>query len=65
MVNPVIIPASSLMIHLDHIGKFVAKGCVLDSEGEPNERPTRTSLIIKIDIEQGYIETLNSIYEIV
>ena len=48
-----------------YAGKFVAEGFVLDYEGEQNPFKTRTSLLVEVNIEKGYIETLNSIYWIV
>lgn len=45
-------------------GNFVAYGYRVLGDDEENES-IRTSKIIKIDIEAGTIETLNSIYEIV
>lgn len=65
MVNPEIIPATSLLDIPAHVGKFVAMGFMLHADGERHDFKTRTSLLVKIDIEAGYIETLNSIYRIV
>lgn len=65
MINPEIIPATTLMDIPEHVGKFVAMGFMLHADGERHEFKTRTSLLVKVDIEAGYIETLNSIYRIV
>lgn len=66
MVNPSIIPCMTLRPDCpQYAGKFVAEGFIVDYEGEQQQFKTRTSLLVKIDIEQGYFETLNSIYWIV
>lgn len=65
MINPKIILATSLMDIPEHCGKFVAKGIMLDRDGVPHENETRTSLLVSVNLVEGYIETLNSIYEIV
>ncbi|MNE76250.1 hypothetical protein D3C80_1724770 [compost metagenome] len=66
MVNPEIIPCTTLRPdHPELAGKFVAEGFMLHADGERHELKTRTSMLVKIDIEAGYIETLNSIYRIV
>lgn len=66
MLNPQIIPCTTLRPDCpQYAGKFVAEGFVINNCGERNEFKTRTSLLVKIDIEEGYVETLNSIYRIV
>lgn len=65
MLTPQIFPATSFRNIPEHEGKFVAMGYMLTSDGDLHDNKTRTSLLVKIDIEAGYIETLNSIYWIV
>ncbi|MCY1456523.1 hypothetical protein D9M71_737460 [compost metagenome] len=45
------------------VGKFVAIGRCQEAI-EPDVQGIRTSLLVKVDLEAGYIETLNSIYRI-
>lgn len=65
MFNPEIIPASDLLDIPEHKGKFVAMGFVVNRDGEQQEFKTRTSLLVQVNIEEGYVETLNSIYWII
>jgi hypothetical protein len=66
MVNPSIIPCMTLRPDcIQYAGKFVAEGFVLDYEGNRPDFKTRTSLLVEVNIEKGYVETLNSIYWIV
>lgn len=47
-------------------GKFVAYGNVGPNDPRFKEySPIRTSILVKIDIEAGTIETLNTVYKIV
>lgn len=43
-------------------GKYVAVGYCINQDGHINPNSTRTSLIVDMDIELGYFETMNSIY---
>lgn len=65
MTNLEIIPAKTLRDIPAHEGKFVAMGFMLSSDGTRHEFKTRTSLLVKVDIKAGYVETLNSVYWIV
>jgi hypothetical protein len=71
MRDPQIVPAITLWPQRPDLqGKFVAKGLVAfrQDDGEELAFPegrTRTSLLVEINIVEGYIETLNSIYWIV
>lgn len=48
-------------------GKFVATGIAMTGPIEDLQPGgmTRTSLLVNVNIEEGYVETLNSIYRIV
>lgn len=66
MRMPMIIPAPQLWPSCEGgEGEFVANGFKVHKDGGLYPYPTRTSLIVKIDLEAGHIETLNSIYKIV
>lgn len=70
MRSPQIVPCMTLRPDRPELaGKFVAEGFIAfnDADGKRqfHQNKTRTSLLVKIDIEAGYIETLNSIYEII
>lgn len=66
MADPMIISCLKLWPHIaEGKGKFVAVGNCMFPDGEPMPNTTRTSVIINVNLEEGYIETLNSIYEIV
>lgn len=66
MVSPQIIPCTTLRPdHPELAGKFIAEGFMLNSDGDRHDFKTRTSMLVKIDLEAGYVETLNSIYRIV
>lgn len=43
-------------------GKFVAVGYCILGDGSIREVSTRTSIVVHVDIELGYFETLNSHY---
>lgn len=66
MVNPEIIPCTTLRPdRQEYAGKFVAEGFVINRDGVRQEFKTRTSMLVEVNIAEGYIETLNSIYRIV
>lgn len=70
MLNPQFFPCVSIRPDLpENAGKFVAEGFIPyvndDDSLDIPEFKTRTSFVIKVDIEAGYFETLNSIYWIV
>lgn len=71
--NVRVVPAESLWPENERCkGKFVLKGFVVHPNDDEPFHPldeainqTRTSLIVKADIEAGTFETLNSIYKVV
>lgn len=70
MLNPQFFPCVSLRPdHPELAGKFIAMGHVPytndDGSLDIPEEKTRTSMIVNVNIEKGYFETLNSIYWIV
>lgn len=66
MLDPMILPAETIWPTKENVkGKFVASGHLRDELGKVSEEEARTSLLVSMNVEQGYIETLNSIYWIV
>lgn len=67
--SPQIVPAEQVFFgRLDLRGRFVAIGhCVDPNDPRPGfyGKEIRTSLLERIDLEEGVIETLNTIYKIV
>lgn len=66
--NVELVPAHLIFFGAEDLtGKFVAFGIVGDNDARPHlaGREIRTSLIEKIDIQEGTIETMNTIYKIV
>lgn len=66
--NVRIVAAQQLWPHREELaGKFVAT-CEVhgtdEDRGITDGHPIRTSLLVKIDIENGIIETLNTMYQI-
>ena len=65
MTNVEIVSAESLWPDHDQCkGKFVAKGTFVFPDGEHGGEG-RTSLIVSGSIEEGFVETLNSVYSFV
>jgi hypothetical protein len=59
-----IVPATKLWPDREQcVGKFIAMGRTQE-EVDPELQGIRTSLLVKVDLEAGYVETLNSIYRI-
>lgn len=65
IISPSIIPTHIMFPTHEQKGTFIAYGYVLDTDNVPESLPSRTSVIVYMDIQNGVIETLNSIYEIV